>query len=161
MEIIIDNEIILIDLQDIDLIKQFHWKIQIKSNCKYVIDKFDNKGKTAIIRLHRVIMGVDKLDWKLVQVDHINGNGLDNRRENLRLVTPSQNMFNSKKPKNNTSGYKGIDYSKAEKKYRARIGVLNKRINLGSFKTALEAAKAYDEAAKIYHGIYAKLNFPD
>lgn len=150
---------ILIDEQDIDLIKEFSWEIIVKPNTNYVIRKTWIEGKTHIIRLHRVILKVQDRSWKEVQVDHINGNGLDNRRENLRLVTPSQNMFNSKKPKNNTSGFKGVDYSYG--KYRARISVNSKRIELGRFSTAEEAARAYDVAAKAYHGEYAVLNFKD
>jgi len=93
-------------------------------------------------------------------IDHINHNGLDNRKANLRPATRTQNIWHRKKFKRpSRSQYKGIDWSKTQKKWRARIRVNGKRIYLGSFDNELEAAKAYDEAAKRYHGEFASLNF--
>jgi hypothetical protein len=92
--------------------------------------------------------------------DHINHNGLDNRLANLRPVTHMQNVWNRRKFKSpSRSKYKGVDFAKDMKRWRARIRVNGKRIYLGSYKNEIDAAKAYDKAAKKYHGPYAAINF--
>lgn len=98
---------------------------------------------------------------KKTLLDHINGNGLDNRRENLRGCTHIQNMYNRAPIKNRGSSFKGVSYEKLPnltKPWRARITVNGKIINLGVFYTELEAAKAYNEAAVIYFKDFAYLN---
>lgn len=114
--------------------------------------------------IHRVIMKVNKG----TQVDHVNGDKLDNRRSNLRIATQSQNNMNRSKV-NNKHGYKGIYYygdyyrKKTNLKtevnhWRARIKLDGKYIYLGSFDTKEEAALAYNEGARKYFGEYASLN---
>ena len=90
-------------------------------------------------------------------VDHINGNGLDNRRSNLRIVTRQQNTFNSVH-KGGTSKYKGVALDKESGLWRAYIAKDGKRTWLGRFPDELSAAIAYDKAAKDMFGEYAKLN---
>ena len=111
------------------------------------------KPKHMVIRLHHLIlpkkMGFD--------VDHINGNTLDNRRVNLRYVTRKQNLHNQGIRGDNTSGYKGVSKFR-EKFWRAYIVVDYKQISLGIHNTKEEAAKAYNKAAKEFHGEYARLN---
>ena len=95
-------------------------------------------------------------------VDHRNGDGLDNRRDNLRLATHSENMMNRPKIKSpTTSRFVGVYFDKARRLWVARIHLNGKCIWLGRFATEIEAAKAYDEAAKKYHGEFARLNFPE
>lgn len=89
--------------------------------------------------------------------DHINGNGLDNRRENLRLATRSQNSINRGKQSNNKSGYKGVSWNKRDKRWTAQITINKHIINLGGFDTPEQAYEAYKEAAKQYHGTFANL----
>jgi hypothetical protein len=113
-----------------------------------------NKKREPNIALHREIMNPPKG----FMVDHINGNTLDNRRENLRICTNTQNQKNSKLSKTNTSGYKGVSWHIVENKWIARIRVNGKLIHLGYFDDILLAAKAYDEAAIKYNGEFAKGN---
>jgi hypothetical protein len=91
--------------------------------------------------------------------DHINGDTLDNRRSNLRLATSAQNAWNRDKYKNNTTGYKGVTYDKGRGKARAQITVHGKHRHLGWFDDPREAALAYDQAARQYHGPYGCTNF--
>jgi hypothetical protein len=101
--------------------------------------------------LHRLayyyITGIDPAEN---EVDHINGNSLDNRFENLRIATHADNGKNQKKPKDNTSGFKGVVWNKQKKKWQASIKVNNKRIYLGCYNTSEEASAAYQSAAENY-----------
>ena len=95
-------------------------------------------------------------------VDHINQNGLDNRKANLRPATCAQNIRNRKKFFNKSrSRYKGLLWDRHYKKWRVRIHLNRTQIQIGVFDDEIEAAKAYDRAAKKYHGEFASLNFPE
>ena len=109
-----------------------------------------------------------RMHWEIVDkprqgmcIDHINGNKLDNRKYNLRIVTQSQNKMNSVKHIDNTSGHKGVTYLKCgqrKKRWLVQIMVNGKRISIGYFLNKEDAAKAYNDAAKKYFGEFAKLN---
>lgn len=109
--------------------------------------------------MHRFILG----DTKGLEIDHRDGNGLNNCKSNLRLATRSENMQNSRVPKNNRYGVKGVCFlpNRYGKKWKAAICANNRAITLGHFHTKEEAAKAYNEAAKKYHGEFARLNVID
>ncbi len=92
-------------------------------------------------------------------IDHVNGCGLDNRRANLRLATVAQNAWNANK-RGGRSGYKGVWLAKDKGLWRASIVCCGKRRHLGYFRDKRDAAKAYDRAARQYHGEFAVLNFP-
>lgn len=111
----------------------------------------DGSYKTE--RLHTFLTG-----WPLV--DHINGDGLDNRRANLRPATASQNNANKKISRRNTSGYKGVAWHAASGRWRAYLGVNGKQKSLGYFADPAEAGRAYDTAALAHYGEFAVLNFP-
>jgi len=107
--------------------------------------------------LHRTIaarMGVRGI------VDHVNRCGLDNRRCNLRTATVSQNAANMRRPSHNTSGFKGVTWSKARRKWIAKLVKNQRNINLGLFSDPADAARAYDRAARETFGEFAYTNFP-
>lgn len=136
--------------------------ITIQSQCKQKNIRY----KHRIIMLHRVVME-NKLGRKLKPneyIDHIDRNGLDNRECNLRLCNCSKNGANSIKPKTycnkpTSSIYKGVNWRKDCKKWRAYIKINTKQINLGCFNNEIQAAKVYDEAALKYFGEFARVNF--
>ena len=120
---------------------------------------YENRKQTAIY-LHRFIMDAPK--GKVV--DHINGDGRDNRKENLRICTKLENMRNRNTPPRGEVGYYGVtDHAihQYAKNYRVAIRFQKKYIHGGMFFTAEEAAMEYDKLAKEYHGEFLTLNFPD
>lgn len=152
MEVIIKDKTILIDEIDLPLFNSYVWNID---NNGYLQTKY--RGHS--VRLHRLIMGLPRN----MEIDHINGNTQDNRRENLRIVTHRQNMLNTKLRKDNTSGFRGV--SKCTFTYRsgkqvyywvARIYVKGKKISLGYYKNVDEAVSSYNEAASKFYGKYKR-----
>lgn len=141
------NKIMIVDDEDFDLMSRRKWALQKTSNSFYAQRQIKGVKKYA----HRLIM-----NEPLELIDHIDGNGLNNQKSNLRICDHSGNSRNSIKPITNKSGYKGVCYSKGA--YYVGIYVDNKRIHIGSFKDAIEAAKAYNNAAIKYHGEFARLN---
>jgi len=101
--------------------------------------------------MHRLIMNAPKG----VQVDHINGDKLDNRKENLRLCSHRENVLNRPKHKNNTTGYKGVYFNKKRDVYQSFITINGLHKYLGSFQTAEEAYRAYCSAAQVAFGEFA------
>jgi len=138
----------LVDDDDYEFINQFKWHVTtVKGGLKYA-ERSVGKDK----KMHRVIMPTPDG----VYIDHIDGNGLNNQKHNLRRATSSQNGMNRVVSKNNISGYKGVCPSR--KKWMAKICVNGKVVFLGTFNTPIEAAKAYDKAAIDLFGSFAKLN---
>jgi hypothetical protein len=113
----------------------------------------DADGKQKSVMMHRHVLGVP-IGF---HVDHINGVGLDNRRENLRAATSYQNAQNRKRRSNNTSGFKGVYRDTRGGSWSASIGVRGARIYLGSYETAEVAYAAYCSAAKEMHGEFARV----
>lgn len=94
-------------------------------------------------------------------IDHINGNRSDNRIENLRLASQGENLMNRGRQSNNKAGYKGIWFDNQRQLWAAMIGFNNQKKALGRYETAEEAARAYDAAARLYHGQFAYQNFQE
>jgi hypothetical protein len=145
---------------DNDLSKET-WHAVLSSKTHYAMQNARLDGEWATTsRMHRVIMerslGRAMLEEEIV--DHKDGNGLNNRRSNLRLATKAQNSANQPVRKNNTSGMKGVSFSKRDGKWTAYITVNRKLMHLGTFKSKTEAAKSYNAAALQYFGEFAFLN---
>lgn len=119
-----------------------------------------DRGRRYYYARHRVYMHSFLTGWPLT--DHINGDGLDNRRSNLRPATPAQNLANSHLSKRSTSGYKGVSRftGRGRRQWRAYIAIDGRQRDLGTFVDVKEAARAYDAAALAEWGEYARLNFP-
>ncbi len=140
-------------------INRFNW-VPRRSRYGFYALRFTNEpGKPVrFSSMHREIMGFPEG----YLVDHKNNNKLDNRIANLRLATRSQNVMNTlKRRTNTTSKYRGVCWRKDMGKWQSKIYFQNKRILLGYFDSEIEAAKAYDAAAKRYHKEFACLNFPE
>jgi len=142
----------IVDLEDYEKLNQNKWRALRGPQTFYAVRS--EKGKT--IYMHNQIM----LPPPGKIVDHDDHNGLNNSRHNLQLATRSQNACNRRKRDSKcTSRYKGVWFNKAENKWMSVIKVDGKRIFLGYFDNEIDAARAYDNAARLYHGDFASLNF--
>lgn len=149
------GRVALVDDEDFERLNQFKWCAHKIGNSYYAARHLDRKH---LIGMHRQILNVS---IGLV-VDHINGDGLDNRRKNLRLCTHAQNLWNTRKHrrKTTTSRFIGVSWWTIGKIWRAVIWANGKQILIGSFHSEQDAAKAYDIKAKEIRGEFAVLNFP-
>ncbi|MCP4257565.1 MAG: endonuclease [Planctomycetes bacterium] len=149
----------IVDPEDYERLNKHKWHTNSGRNTCYAVRTAFKDGKRIHTKMHRVITNAPR---HLV-VDHINHSGLDNRKTNLRAVTIAQNNVNraSYKRKNSPSQYKGVYWSKRDKKWQVQICHNYKCRTIGQFTDEIQAAKAYDEAAKKYHKEFAVLNFPD
>lgn len=145
------GKVALVDDEDYEELNQHKWCAMKDYKTFYAMRSIQLDGHQHTLRMHNAIMGTKG-------IDHKNNDGLDNRRDNLRKATASQNSHNKSKYSNNTSGYRGVYWDRRNKKWRAQIGVNGKQRRLGYFSSALEAASAYDEAALELHGEFARTN---
>ncbi len=143
---------------DYKRLRKYEWFAQKGSRSFYTVRKVKRRKRkrATIIFLHKEI--IDVPDGMVA--DHINHDSMDNRSANLRPATHSQNACHTKKYGVSCSKYKGLFWKKDSHKWVARIMFEGKRIYLGCFENEIEAAKAYDAAAKKYHKEFAVLNFP-
>ena len=153
---------VLIDKDKVELVIKYTWYIvkkskKCKSNYFWIGANAKINGNWTIIKLHRLLMNAKEGQI----VDHINRNTFDNRLCNLRFATHRQNSVNTNSRSNSSSNYLGVSIDvKGYKipRFRSQIHTGNKVLNLGSFVSEIEAAKAYNEAAIKYHGEFANLN---
>jgi hypothetical protein len=140
----------VVSIQDAHFLKERAWTATQRK------DRVGVYAVSQVGKLHRLILNVEAN----IKVDHISGCGLDNRRENLRPSTTSQNGQNMRKPRKGTSQYKGVCWITAESKWMSYISVKGHFVHLGIYSCETEAAKSYDRAAAKYFGEFARLNFP-
>ena len=143
----------IVDAEDYDRINQYQW---YACKCKSTFYACRTEGGKTI-RMHREIMRAPK---GLI-CDHINHNGLDNHRSNLRLCTHAQNCYNQQASSSGTSIYKGVSWHKCRRKWSARIRCDRKFYNLGDYENEVEAAMVYDDKAVELFGEFACLNLPE
>lgn len=145
------DKVAIVDDKDYELISQHKWFAHRYKNKFYADANFKEGNKYKTIRMHRIITGAGVGE----EVDHINGDTLDNRRENLRICTKTQNRQN-RHYGYGSSSYKGVYWHKHSKKWCAQI---IRSTFIGYFDSEEEAARAYDKAAIDLFGEYARLNF--
>lgn len=139
----------LIDEDDYHIVSKYKWH----SSQGYAAATLINEGASTSILMHRLILNPPPG----YVVDHINGTRSDNRRSNIRICSHAENLCNRPMQANNTSGYKGVSWSKRKQKWQALIESKGRQIHLGYYDNKIEAAAAYAEAAKSIHGQYFKL----
>lgn len=146
----------LVDDEDFEELNKFKWHYAQYGRSGYAKRMIWNKEtkKSKIVRMHHFILPLKEG----LMVDHINRNGIDNRKCNLRLVTKAQNMMNKFAPKNNKSGFKGVSWLARNRKWRAYINFNYKQIHLGLFEDKKDAAREWNKAAISLFGEYAYLN---
>lgn len=138
------------DKEDYEKIKDYCWNI---NHSGYLTSHDPAKqGKRKTIYFHRVIMDVVDKDWKVYQVDHINHDPLDNRKQNLRIGCNAENAKNKRLTSLNYSGYPGVSYHKLTKKWQARVGLNGKRIYLGLFDDINSAIDVVDKFKRENYG---------
>jgi len=171
----------IVDPEDYAWLSQYKWYARKNGPSYYAARTCNIDGRKYNLHMHREILklklypepclsGVvlissawtktDTLSPDFV-IDHINNNGLDNRKVNLRIVTQRQNCWNSRaKFRSRSSRYKGASWHSKMNKWVSKISIDGKSVHLGYFDSEIPAARAYDAAAKKHRGQYAYLNFP-
>lgn len=138
----------VIDVADLPIIEGINFCAFVRPNTIYAVSRYKKGGM-----MHQII----NRTFDGFVTDHIDGNGLNNRRSNLRTALQSENLQNKRKYKNNTSGFKGVSWHSSSKKWRATISAGGVRAHLGSFETPEEAYKAYCEASKSVHPNFGRV----
>jgi len=144
---------------DYKKLRKYEWLVRKGTNSSYAYRRLRRgKGKkSSLIYMHQEIIDVPAG----MVIDHINYDGMDNRSKNLRAATLAQNICHRKKRSGaKHSKYKGLCWKKKDRRWETRIGLGKKQIHIGSYRSEIDAAKAYDTAAIKYHGQFASLNFP-
>lgn len=161
------EQIVLVDDEDFEELSKHKWTANWhKQTRSYRAQReFRRNGRRCVILMHRQIM---KVTDPKIQIDHKDGNSLNNQKYNLRSCDDRQNQYNSRKQSNCTSVYKGVFWDKSRFKWIARINIPpssnegnGKQKNLGRFKLEIDAAYAYNAAAHKFFGHFARLNYPD
>lgn len=151
------GKVAIVDDDDFSELSKFKWRTQKGYKTLYAVRWGRDNGSQHMVFMHRVILNAPDG----MEVDHKDGNGLNNMRENIRVASHAQNQANMSKHVDNKSGYKGVAWHRQNGKWRAEIRVKDQRIHLGLFDDPSDAACAYDDAAREMLGEFARLNFPE
>jgi hypothetical protein len=143
-----------VDASDVEKVRHWNWSALMSRNTIYARRAQYFNGKPRVILMHRAILDCQSG----LEVDHIDGNGLNNCRNNLRLASPSENRRNQRKRSDNSSGFKGVSWYPQRGKWRALIGINGKIKHLGYFLTAEEAHQAYCLASAEIHREFGRAN---
>lgn len=149
------GQVALVDDEDYEIVMQYKWNAVRFKHSYYAVRGAWIEKKVKRIHLHRFLM--NPADGMVV--DHIDGDGLNNTRANLRVCTNFQNIQNQRRRTTNKSGYKGVWWNPDLKKWRVRIRVNGKSLSVGHYDSAIDAANAYDETVRKHFGEFARTNF--
>ena len=141
----------LVDDESFETLNQFKWYAKKSGKTFYAVRNLYVCGRPKQIYMHCVIMNRKG-------IDHIDHDGCNNQKSNLRVCTRSENQMNRTKQENTSSIYKGVYFSKAHKKWKAEISINSKKIRLGNFDSEIDAAKAYNAKAVELFLEFANLN---
>lgn len=154
----------LVDDEDWETLSQYRWHANPRPHRAsrggrnwYAYRQEYRDGTTKTLSMHRQILGAKQGQ----DIDHRDGNGLNNCRSNLRFASKSQNMANRDVPKPAASGFRGVSWRPEKSKWYARINAFCRTRHLGYFHSPEQAARAYDRAAAELFGDFARLNFPE
>ncbi|MHC4185837.1 MAG: HNH endonuclease [Planctomycetota bacterium] len=149
----------IVDVEDFERLNQYKWHSTHYGYAKRAVSKRCGKGRKQVeVYMHKLVCPAPAG----MIVDHINRNSVDNRRVNLRAATQKQNVWNRKfARKRGRTRYNGIRWDKNKEKWQVRLTIDGRRRSFGYYADEIEAAKAYDRAARKYRGEYAFLNFPE
>jgi hypothetical protein len=152
----------VVDDEDYARVSRYSWRAKRKRDGRTTyayatIASVSSRTGRVDVALHRLVMDApaDR------QIDHIDGDGLNNRRANLRLATHAQNQANRNKQANNRSGFKGVYKTTGSESWQSILRFNRHNYGIKTCKTKEEAARWYDRAARVVHGEFANLNFPD
>lgn len=153
------GKVAIVDSEDFELLSREKWfanrgarNLTWYAVCSAYKHRASGRYRT-LLKMHRVVLGIS--DPK-VQIDHVNGDGLDNRKANLRIATHTENQQNRGAYSNNTSGYKGVAFARKCSKWQASISISGKDKFLGYFASAAEAHRAYCSAAAVLRGKFGR-----
>jgi len=142
-----------IDACDVHLVDQWDWTAYVRPSTVHAFRKTTRDGIKVNVWMHRVILGTPAG----FDTDHVDGDGLNNTRANLRVATRSQNNRNQRITGRNTSGRKGVSWHKKDKRWRACIHVNNRYVHLGHFVEFDDACAAYAKASTEMHGDFGRV----
>jgi hypothetical protein len=142
----------IIDAEDVDIVISYNWQTGGNERCRYAQRGIRFQGSRSTQMMHRLIMPTSAG----LMIDHIDGNGLNNKKSNLRIVNNAQNQMNQSMRSNNRSGFKGVSFASGSKKWKAQIEHNGSVEYLGLFQSAQLASAAYEAAAAELHGEFRR-----